>query len=228
MSIRKFSRLAAVAIFLLASRAQAVPLFVDFTSASNWGSAEGQTSHTSTYGSVDVTLSVLSGSALSFNAGTAAASTAHTNHLALDGDGIGIGNDEIGAGEQLKVTFSSPVTVLSLELLDLFPNEGTGGASEQFLADFGAAGTLSGSALGVDPSGYYANLGLNFAGVSSFSLSSLGGSWSDFALAGIWVDDGLLSVFNAVSVIEPGILLLLGTGLFIIGASGLRRRPASR
>lgn len=224
MHMIRTSAIAVVASLLAVSQANAVPVFVDFTNAASWSGAAGQSTYTSTYGSVDVTLSVLSGQALSFNAGDAHASTSQTGAFAMQGDGIGIGNDEIGVGESLGVSFSSPVTVLSFALLDLFTGEGPGNASEQFLADFGGAGSLSGAAAGLDSAGFYQSGALGLGGVGGITFSSLGGSWSDFALAGIWFDIGVGTTLYSTTVPEPGAVWMLGSAMLLLALVGRRKR----
>jgi hypothetical protein len=228
MFCKRILRVAACGSLLLAGPASAVPLFLDFTST-DWGAADGSASASLDYGSLSVTLTA-SGGLLSFNASDAASPTTYTGILALGGDGIGIGDDEIGFGESLGVSFSSAVTVLSFELLDLFPGEGPDGSAEQAAADFGAAGIVTGSALATDYTGYYGSIGLDLAGIQSIGFASHGGIWSDFALAGIWVDYAQpflsLEATGPAQVPEPGSLALLGLSLIFLAS--LRAQRAAR
>jgi opacity protein-like surface antigen len=107
MYVKQMIRGAALAGCLFAAQAQAVPLFIDFTSA-QWSSAHGAATASSAYGALDITLSSGTTAPLTFNAGDAPSPTLYTSFLALDGDGIAIGDDEIGAGESLGVQFSAP------------------------------------------------------------------------------------------------------------------------
>jgi hypothetical protein len=207
-----------------ASQASAIPVLVDFT-AGNWSAASGETSISQSYGSFDVTLTSSGPGALTFNAGGPTPSSA-TDFLALGGDGIGIGDDEVSWGQSLKVGFSSEVTVLSYYFLDLFAGEGPGGVAEQVSVDFGAAGNYVDSGVATDTVGFYGRNNLSLSDILWISFSSYAGAFSDFALAGILIDDGtLLQTARPVSVPEPGTLGLLGIGL--VGAALIRRRRTS-
>jgi hypothetical protein len=214
--MRTFRVLPILALLALTSNAGAMPLLVDFTDAS-WSGAHGQTSYSQDYGSVQVSLSSSGGSLTSF-AADAPASGAAYDFLALASDGIGIGDDEVSPGQALSVSFSSGVKVLGYYFLDLFGNEGPSG--ESAMANFGAAGTFTDFGTATDGVGFYARNGLNLSDVLDVTFTAYQGLFSDFALAGILIDDG--TTVNAVAVPEPGTLGLLGISL--LGFALVRRR----
>ncbi|HEX7081024.1 MAG TPA: PEP-CTERM sorting domain-containing protein [Gammaproteobacteria bacterium] len=202
-----------------------MPLTIDFTD-SRWSGAGGLGQYSQSYGSLGVSVEVLGGSGdLTFNAGGPSSSAP----LALDGDGLGIGDDEIGGFgvEGLHVTFDSAVTILGYYLLDLFDGEGPNGEAESAYAAFGANTTLLAldTAFGTETpgeAGFYARDGLRIAGVTDALFTGTQTSYSDFALAGIIVD------YDPVSVPEPGALSLLCAGLLVAAAGRRARRNASR
>jgi hypothetical protein len=219
----------ALAGMALSTSVNATPVLVDFTSDA-WSGAQGQTSFSVTYGSVDVAVVAATGK-LTFNAADAPAAASPYDFLALHGDGIGIGDDEIGPGQSLGVSFSAGVKILGYYFLDLFTNEGPGGASERALVGLltpGGTVSLTDSATAAPKSaGFYAREGLDIAGVIRVSLSSLL-AFSDYSLAGILFDDGTTPVSvvagsePTVVVPEPAPLLLLPLGL--LAFAFLRRR----
>jgi len=206
------------------SSASAAPIMIDFTDAS-WLAAQGQTTYSRTYGSVEVTLSATG--AMTFNASEAP--NAPVADLALHGDGIGIGNDEISWLERMDVYFSAPVTVLGYYFLDFFAGEGPNGGGELATVVMdGISFVDEGHA--TDGIGYYSR----DVSVVTTAISFLAGltqgtgnfKFSDFALAGILIDDaaGLISDTDPVSVPEPQTLALFAAGL--LGLVFLRERRA--
>jgi hypothetical protein len=206
-------RSAAVALAALAATttAHAVPVQIDFTS-NTWSAAQGQSSHTQSYGGIDVTLSAGSGM-LTFND--------HEAPSGYDSDGIGVGDDEIGSGESIRVTFSSNVTVLGYALLDLMAGEGPQGQGEQArveFADLGIAYADIGTATG--GIGSYVRSGLGLTGVSGISFLAAAGWFNDFALASVLIDDGRS---QATAVAEPGTAPMLAFGLLSLALAARRR-----
>jgi hypothetical protein len=194
----------------IAAQAAAVPMFLDFT-GNFWSGAHGQTSFSQTYGSLEVTLAA--SGPLTFN-----------DHEVggTDSDGIGIGDDEIGFGEWVEILFSSNVTVLGYGFLDFFAGEGPNGVGERADVNFTTAGSdVSSWDIGVatDTRGGYSRMGLDVGNVSMISLSGALGAYSDFALAGLWIDDG-----TPVSVPEPGTLGLLGVGFAALAFRTRRKK----
>jgi hypothetical protein len=88
------------------------------------------------------------------------------------------------------------------------------------MANFGAAGTFTDFGTATDGVGFYARNGLNLSDVLDVTFTAYQGLFSDFALAGILIDDG--TTVNAVAVPEPGTLGLLGISL--LGFALVRRR----
>lgn len=224
MTIRRYLPLLTGLTALAAmTSASAAPVLIDFTD-SRWSGANGQTGFTQTYGDVDVTLSTSSGR-LTFNAPEAPNAA---SPLALHGDGIGIGDDEISWNQSLNVMFSSGVTVLGYMFLDLFDGEGPDGGGERAFADFTTAGggfqqTSYGTA--TDRVGFFEQ-NVEPLMDTTGAVFSVGGSendwskFSDFALAGIWID-------APVSVPEPETLGLMTLALAaaFAGGRGRRRTP---
>ncbi|MDX2221771.1 MAG: PEP-CTERM sorting domain-containing protein [Rhodospirillaceae bacterium] len=213
----------ALAAALAARPVLAGPVLLDFTNPAPWAGAHNQTSFSTVIGDLTVTLTAHGSGTpkLSFNNAASerqgcmdgyAGSPAH--NLVCGGDGLGIGDDEITEGgvERIKVTFSRPIRLVNVELLDLF-NNNTELEKALISLDEGATWAMftSNNNLG----GYYStNLGGH--SISRIIFKSYSDAVSDYAVA-------RLSIYTA-DVPEPaaGLLVLVG----LAGLKRLRRRSA--
>ncbi|HET8702134.1 MAG TPA: hypothetical protein VFL97_10775 [Nitrococcus sp.] len=185
---------------LLSGAAQAV--MVDLTDSS-WSQPQynHQTSVTRTYGTNQVTLSSDGTGKLNFTPYDGGKSTACGKlHCALDG--VGINDDEISYGkERLTASFSSAVTLNSVQFLDLFGKGHPGDPLAEgaaMLIDFAGGGQKILTAFGTDLSeaGYLDSaVGLSdILSITFFTDATQGldlPANSDFALAGLdlaWAD----------------------------------------
>lgn len=192
----------------------AMAVSIDFTDGS-WDGAQGQTSFTTHSSNIDLrayggTLSVnYTGGPSGDNSGM---------------DGLGIGDDEITQGspdglnvsEGLRISFEGPITLQSVNITDLFRNEGgyninevgwysiNGGYFRSFTA---AAGQVNGLTNGV------LNLNINQANVNFIVFRANLDGFSDFSVRGLTY---------AASIPEPSTLILLGFG-FLVAATLYRR-----
>jgi hypothetical protein len=201
---------------------------IDFTNYGVWGAAANQTSLARTIEGVLVTVSSQNG-LLTFNNGGDVNPLCGLTGLSCQGDGLGVGDDEVTRGaslldnslERLNVSFSAPVTISKLGFLDLFAaNILTGDTATEtamWKVTLQGGATTSGSLNGNDSSttlGWrqtttsYSNvIGLQFFAVPPASTNS------DFSVAKI--------EFTKVGVPEPATLLLSGLGMAFVS---LRRR----
>ncbi|MDN5872337.1 MAG: hypothetical protein L0H73_16690 [Nitrococcus sp.] len=230
---------------LIAGTAQAT--MVDYTGewASRYNGHEGATTG-KMFGSNYVSLSTNGNRSLRF---TAYDGGTTCGGLSCRGDGVGIGDDEIGGRERLTVTFSNAVTLNSVQFFDLFAGGNHGDAyTEQALMKVNfKGGTKSFQVYGAEQ-GYlkYDDLDLTkLTGVKSISFFAAGKNNSDFALASLdfeWTENitskdqqqsgQMLSIAaladplqtTARSVPEPGPLWLMLIGSFMIGLTGTRAR----
>ncbi len=223
---------------LSTNSARASPVLIDFTS-DMWSGVDGRTSYTRSYGGLDVTLNA-TGGAMTFNARSGGDSA---GSLALHGDGIGIGDDEIGflGGQRLDVTFSSNVRVLGYYFLDFFADEGFDGLTGEFATVMFDSALWFDEGFARDDLGYYAREGLSIATTQLSFMAGLGGDldalsqsdltslglfdplspffgFSDYSLAGILIDFGR----SSIPVPAPSSLALLAVGLAGLSAA---RRP---
>lgn len=231
---------------LLAGAAQAV--MVDMTDG-GWSQHNNRTTATRTYGSNQVTLSTNGTGSLSSTRYDGGQSSTAYGRLAHIKDGVGINDDEISYGkERLTASFSSAVTLNSVQFLDLF-GQGPGDPLAEgaaMLINFAGDGSETLTAFGTDLSkaGYldYAVGLTNILSISFFTDADVPNS--DFALAALdldWADDDNLTGVNdpdlkdprgpasllqqppAQSVAAPDVLWLMLIGLILIGATGARR-----
>ena len=206
-------------LLFLSAAGGANAILIDFTS-NDWTSVNGSSLYSQNVAGIgDVELESYGGS-MTFNAGdnSGCVTGGGSAKLACNGDGIGIGDDEISAGyEILRVSFASAVNVASVYLLDLFANSRE--FEQAIVVSFGASGfgfdTVNST--GGDVGGFTMKT-LNENGVSHlFFAANPFLPKSDFALAAINV--------SPASVPEPGALSLLGLGLLAVGF--IRRRQAA-
>lgn len=206
----------AAASVAFAVSAQAAPQLVDFTDGSKWSAANGLSSFTASYGDVDVTASSVGGN-LSFNGGRdkngcISGLNQNVHDLICDGDGLGIGNDEITQGgfQQITITFSTSVTLNDIEFLDLFNNSNE---SEEALVRLnnGLFETHTSSNL---TGGYHRTLETG-PDITMVVLKSANDNHSDYALARISFTLNNIQGFTT-GVPAPSALLLMMPGLALI------------
>lgn len=206
----------AAGLTVSAMSAQAAPLLIDFTDGSKWSAANGLSSFTASYGDLDVTASSVGGN-LSFNGGRdkngcISGLNQSVHNLICDGDGLGIGNDEITEGgfQKITITFSESVTLGDVELLDLFNNHNE---SEEALVrlndglfDTHASNNLTG--------GYHRTMETG-ADITMVVLKSANDNHSDYALARISLTLNNIRGFDT-AVPAPSALLLMMPGIALI------------
>lgn len=227
----------ATSMLALAPAANAAMQTIDFTNASPWGGVQGQTSFSSA--GVTVSSQGTAGGKLTFNAIGASGDPARGLEpcavYACDGDGIGIGDDEVswktvGFDQLLELSFDKAVTVTEISFLDLF-NEATGReyAYWYYNGDSTAKSSLAAPLANNSwpaTNGFAATTGLNVADVTSitFLVDCAGNNCAanDYALAGIKTT-GPDSDVSEVPL--PAAAWLFGSGL--IGLAGIARRRKS-
>jgi hypothetical protein len=219
---------AIVAALLFGSAQSSQASVIDFTNRAAWGGANGLTSFARLVDGVLVTVGSQNGR-LTFNGGGDVNSLCFLTGLSCQGDGLGVGDDEVTRGsslldttlERLFVSFSAPVNISKLGFLDLFAKNIFTGDQYAETAMWGvqyAGGGVSPiqSTTGIDfitTLGYrgvatnYANvIGLQFFAVPPASTNS------DFSVA---------KIEFTRTVPEPATLLLSGLGMAFVS---LRRR----
>jgi len=216
---------------MTASPSSAGAVLIDFTDAVPWGGAENQTRFSTNIGDLTVTLTAYRNGSphpMTFNNsasemggcadGHGGASPLH--NLACDGDGIGIKgttensgayDDEItgNASEKLLVTFSRPIPLLNIELLDLF-NNNTELETALIKLDDGSWNSF----VSTNKLGGYHSTNLGGAAVSRITFKAYNDAVSDYAVA-------RLSIYMA-DVPEPATSMLFMFGL--AGLKAIRRR----
>ena len=207
----------ALALAMSGSVALASTVSLDFTDSANFtgGTINGY--------NVDVT--AINGTLTSNvgdNGGCVAGDNADIHNLACDGDGLGVNNDEItygsGSSQQrivVTIDIDRATRVESIELLDLFQNEGGAGIHEwaQLSINGGAVidivseGNIGGYVL------YTLGQDYNTASIVFEFFTNIVAQ-SDFAVARI----------NLSEVPIPGALLLFGSGIFGLGLFRRKRK----
>ena len=181
----------------------AFALSIDFTDGS-WDAAQGLTSFTTHPSNIDV---FATGGTLTVNyVGGPSGDNSGT-------DGLGINDDEVTQGgiEQLRLAFSTPITLNTVRITDLFLNEGPSGQPEVGMYSLNGGAFTSFTSVGAANGA----LTLNFfqqSGISSIVFKAPSDSWSDFSVKGL-----------NYSVPEPTTLLLLGAGLVGLAGWGWKR-----
>lgn len=240
--------------------AAAHALVIDFTDLSLWGETGASAPTTVNYGGLDVTLSAYA-AAYSPPADFFASPVPYTNTpydgqtpcsdfggigLACEGDGIGIGDDELTFiqyedteqdfeliyGELLHVSFSEAVDISSITLLDLFGYSGSDPAPEKAgIVSLGFSGGYVGVWEGTaenDGTGFLTatldnaeeSLGSNgFSGVTDLFF----GSGDILELNPYGFSDFSLAAIT-LNVPEPSTLALLGVGLLSLISARRRTR----
>lgn len=206
----------AAGMVVSAVSAQAAPQLIDFTDGSKWSAANGLSSFTASYGDLDVTASSEGGN-LSFNGGRdkngcISGLNQSVHNLVCDGDGLGIGNDEITEGgfQKITITFSKSVTINDIELLDLFNNHRESEVAlvrlNDGLFDTHVSNNLTG--------GYHRTMETG-SDITMVVLKSANDNHSDYALARIALTLNSIQGFNT-PVPAPSALLLMMPGIALI------------
>lgn len=209
-----FKSLALAGALAIGGTAGASAATLDFTDFSSYTFTSSLAS--GTFMGVDWTMTS-SGGALTRNAGydgtgTSKADMQTLTGLELDGDGIGVRDDEVSLQEMVTVTFERSVKVVGVYLLDLFAGE-----EADIFVDGEFAGFVA-STPTANTTGGFAGFGPDApVWLTSISFTPWAGSTKqgpDFALAGIEI--------AAVPLPAGGVLLL--TALGGLGLAARRRK----
>lgn len=236
--MKKVSLVIAIIACLVAGNASATSVHVDFTDKI-WSAADGHKKYYVPYADLGITVLVRAWEHYDLSLGNDGRITWN------NGDGLGIaGNDEIEKTEYLKIMFveglyeygdtSNPLPLISdeedmytlqldsIELLDLFQDEGPAGEDEVAIIR-GQGINLALSNPADDPMGYYQysfdsptfTSHLRFYGSNQKYGEEYDG-FSDYAVAGLWL--------SSMSVPEPTSMLIFGAGLAGLAGVGRRRK----
>jgi hypothetical protein len=188
----------------------AFALSINFTDGS-WNGAQGQNSFTTHTSNIDLFAAPSPTAKLSVN--YIGGPSGDNSGM----DGLGINDDEItqGGTERLNVVFSTPVTLNSVYITDLFKYEGPTGQSE--VGKYSLNGGAFTSFTSVGASNGALTLDISQSNISSIVFKSSQDSWSDFSVKGL--------TYQTQSVPEPSTLLLLGAGL--VGLAAWMRKKAA-
>jgi hypothetical protein len=188
--VRRVSLIVVLAAFIvslgLASTAFAIS--IDFADGS-WNGAQGTSSFTTHPSGID----------LFANVGT----------LTVQADGLGIGDDEIGSSglERLTITFAAQVTLQTVLLTNLFPNEGLFGCCDEGGA-YSLNGGLFTNTFSSGGSSGDRTLTINQSGITSIAFRSNFDLFSDYSVRGL-----------TYSTPEPSAVLLLGSAMLSLAFS---------
>lgn len=201
----------AASVVSVAASSTAFALSINFTDGT-WNGAQGQGSFTTHVSGIDLFAAPSPTARLTVN--YIGGPSGDNSGM----DGLGINDDEItqGGTEQLRINFSSPVTLNSVYITDLFMLEGPRAQPEVGLYSLnGGTSFTSFTSVGA----YNGALTLNIfqSGISSIIFKSSTDSWSDFSVKGL--------TYQAQSVPEPSTLLLLGAGL--VGLATWKRKQVA-
>jgi hypothetical protein len=148
--------------------------------------------------------------------GTGKAALQAVSGLKLDGDGIGVRNDEITSGEFVTLTFSKAVKVSAIYVLDLFKGRFNGEVGKEIAR---ISGDLTESIIATQTKSTGNNSGYQFANVDSngYTVTSLtfrAGATNQFG------DDGVRDYALAGLDVEVAPIPLPAGGLLLLTAIG--------